>query len=113
MAKCDEGYLCQVCGHEVEGIVDSDLYLRYILGLVDPEVLHIASERHLNCNPTLSQYIVHPGFPAVEVEGDFDKRQLDTEFVAKREREVTSGYRRLLEVAQSDIAIVDYPTKLD
>ena len=113
MAKCDEGYLCQVCGHEVEGIVDSDLYLRYILGLVDPEVLHIASERHLNCNPTLSQYIVHPDFPAVEVEGDFDKRQLDKEFVAIREREVTSGYRRLLEVAQSDIAIVDYPTKLD
>ena len=26
MAKCDEGYLCQVCGHEVEQIVESDLY---------------------------------------------------------------------------------------
>ena len=113
MAKCDEGYLCQVCGHEVENIVDSDLYLRYVLGLVDPEVLHIASERHLNCNPTLSQYIVHPEFPAVKVEGDFDKRQLDTEFVAIREQEVTGGYRRLLEVAQSDIAIVDYPPKRD
>ena len=113
MAKCDEGYLCQVCGHEVENIVDSDLYLRYVLGLVDPEVLHIASERHLNCNPTLSQYIVHPEFPVVEVEGDFDKRQLDSEFVAIREQEVTGGYRRLLEVAQSDIAIVDYPPKRD
>jgi len=113
MAKCDEGYLCQVCGHEVENIVDSDLYLRYVLGLVDPEVLHIASERHLNCNPMLSQYIVHPEFPVVEVEGDFDKRQLDSEFVAIREQEVTGGYRRLLEVAQSDIAIVDYPPKRD
>ena len=85
MAKCDEGYLCEVCGHEVEQIVESDLYLRFILGLVDPEILHIAAERHLRCNPTLAQYIVHPEFAPLYVDGDFDKRQLDPEFVATRE----------------------------
>ncbi|MBA63643.1 MAG: hypothetical protein CMJ76_14910 [Planctomycetaceae bacterium] len=113
MAKCDQGYLCQVCGQEVENIVESDLYLRYILGLVDPEVLHIASERHLRCNPTFAQYIVHSEFPPLHVEGDFDKRQLDAEFVATREQEVTRGFRRLLKVAQAGISILDYPQVTD
>ena len=107
MAKCDQGYLCEVCGHEVEQIVESDLYLRFILGLVDPEILHIAAERHLRCNPTLAQYIVHPEFPPLQVEGDFDKRQLDPEFVAIREKEVTAGYQRLLEVAEKQIPITE------
>ena len=113
MAKCDEGYLCQVCGHEVENIVESDLYLRYILGLVDPEVLHIAPERHLRCNPAFAQYVVHSEFPSIEVEGDFDKRHLDAKFVAKREEEVTRGFERLLEVAQADISILQYPRDRD
>ena len=33
MAKCEEGYLCDVCGGDVEAITDSDLYLRYVVGL--------------------------------------------------------------------------------
>ena len=107
MAKCDEGYLCEECGHEVDHIVESDLYLRYILGLVDPEVLHIASERHLHCNPTFAQYIVHAEFPPVTVEGDFDKRRLDADFVASREQEITAGYTRLLEVAATDTPILE------
>ena len=32
MARCDQGYLCEVCGGDVEAITDSDLYLRYVLG---------------------------------------------------------------------------------
>ena len=51
MAKCDEGYPCEVCGEDVEDITDSDLYLRYVIGLVDPETLHTSPERHLRCNP--------------------------------------------------------------
>ena len=43
MAKCDQGYLCEVCGHDVENMTDSDLYLRYVIGQLDPEMLHIAS----------------------------------------------------------------------
>lgn len=32
MAKCDEGYLCEVCGQDVAEISQSDLYLRYVVG---------------------------------------------------------------------------------
>ena len=53
MAKCEEGYLCDVCGGDVEEIVDSDLYLRYVIGVVDAETLHTTRERHIRCNPTL------------------------------------------------------------
>ncbi len=40
MAKCEEGYLCDVCGEDVAELADSDLYLRYVIGMVDPETLH-------------------------------------------------------------------------
>ena len=35
MARCDQGYLCEVCGEEVEDISNSDLYLRFIIGEID------------------------------------------------------------------------------
>ena len=50
MAKCDEGYLCEVCGDDVGAMTDSDLYLRYVIGMLDPEVLHTTRERHQRCN---------------------------------------------------------------
>ncbi len=109
MAKCDEGYLCDVCGGDVASIVDSDLYLRYVIGMVDPEVLHTSPERHIRCDPAVAQYIVDPGFEAVVLEGDFDKRSLDPAFVAQRERLVTAGWHRLREVAGSDLPIIEYP----
>ena len=58
MARCEQGYLCEVCGQDVAEMTDSDLYLRYVLGEVDPETLHVQPERHLLCNPTLAQFIV-------------------------------------------------------
>jgi len=85
MAKCEEGYLCEVCGRDVENLFDSDLYLRYVIGMVDPEV------------------------PAVTIEGDFDKRLLDAGYVRDRETLVTRGYRRLKELAALDLPIIDYP----
>ena len=39
MAKCDEGYLCEVCGLEVEGLTDSALYLQFVIGWIHPETL--------------------------------------------------------------------------
>ena len=83
MAKCDEGYLCDVCGQDVAELTDSDLYLRYVVGMLDPEVLHTTAERHIRCNPTLAQYIVADDFEPVVVEGPFDKRQLDPAYVAR------------------------------
>ena len=109
MAKCDEGYLCKVCGRDVGGMVDSDLYLRYVIGRVDPEVLHTSPERHLRCNPALAQYIVHPQFQPVVCEGAFDKRTLDSDFVVREEELVTRGWRRLRELAGRDLPIKEYP----
>jgi hypothetical protein len=110
MAKCDEGYLCDVCGEDVEDIVESDLYLRYVVGMLDPELLHLAAERHIRCNPVLAQFIVDDNFEPVQVEGDFDKSQLDSEMVAQRVRSVTLAWRRLEEIQQSEnMSILDYP----
>jgi hypothetical protein len=109
MAKCEEGYLCDVCGHDVAGLTDSDLYLRYVVGMLDPEVLHTTAERHIRCNPTLAQYIVSEDFEAVVVEGPFDKRQLDPSYMAERERLLTRGWKRLQEVAGLGIPIIEYP----
>jgi len=109
MAKCDEGYLCDVCGADVAELADSDLYLRYVVGMLDPEVLHTTSERHIRCNPTLAQYIVADDFEPVVVDGPFDKRGLDPAFVAERERLITRGWKRLKEVAGLGVPIIEYP----
>jgi hypothetical protein len=109
MAKCDEGYLCEVCGQDVAELTDSDLYLRYVIGMLDPEVLHTSPERHIRCNPTLAQYIVAEDFAPVLLDGPFDKRTLDPTFVAERETLVTRGWQRLNEVVRSGIPIIEYP----
>jgi hypothetical protein len=109
MAKCEEGYLCEVCGKDVAEITDSDLYLRYVIGLLDPEVLHTTRERHIRCNPTLAQFIVDEDFAPAVAEGSFDKRLLDAEYVRQQETLVTRGYRRLKEIAAIDLPILDYP----
>src|SRR3954454_13518785 len=111
MARCEEGYLCEVCGGDVEDITQADLYLRSVLGEVDPETLHVSPERHLRCNPTLAQFIVAEGFEPVVVEGPFGKGELDPEWVAEEERRVTAGYLRLREIFESgeEVPITDYP----
>ena len=110
MAKCDEGYRCEICGLDVEQITDSDLYLRFVIGELDPETLHTIHERHIRCNPVLAQFIVDGQFPPVVVEGDFDKQHLDPVFVKSREKLVTRGWRRLFEIPRlGDVAITEYP----
>jgi hypothetical protein len=109
MAKCDEGYLCDICGQDVAELKDSDLYLRYIVGMLDPEVLHTTPERHIRCNPTLAQYIVADEFEPVYAEGPFDKRQLDRNYVAEREQLITRGWKRLQEVISVGVPIIEYP----
>ncbi|MBI2824658.1 MAG: hypothetical protein HYX69_08235 [Planctomycetia bacterium] len=109
MAKCEQGYLCDVCGGDVEAITDSDLYLRFVIGLVDPETLHTTAERHIRCNPALAQFIVDDDFPVIAVEGPFDKRALDPAYVHEREVLVTRGWRRLREVSGQEIPIIEYP----
>jgi hypothetical protein len=109
VARCEQGYLCEVCGQDVAEITESDLYLRYVLGEVDPETLHVRPERHILCNPTLAQFIVVEGFEPIVVAGAFAKSQLDAEFVAAEEARVTRGYSRLREVLQLGLPITEYP----
>lgn len=109
MAKCDEGYICEICQKDVGQITESDLYLRYVTGLLDPEVLHTSSERHIRCNPTLAQYIVADEFDGVVVDGPFDKRKLDPKFVAERETLITRGYHRLQELKGHEGSVLEYP----
>lgn len=111
MARCDEGYRCEVCGGDVEDITESELYLRFVLGEVDPETLHSSPERHLRCNPTLAQFIMAEDFEPVVVEGPFAKAELDPAFVAEEERRVTAGYRRLCAIFRTNRAlpIIEYP----
>ncbi|MGE0606982.1 MAG: hypothetical protein AB7O62_07805 [Pirellulales bacterium] len=108
MAKCEEGYLCDVCGADVEEMTDSDLYLRFVIGMIDPETLHTTRERHIRCNPALAQFIVADDFAPMEAAGPFDKRLLDAAFVRDREVLVTRGWRRLHELGGVE-RITDYP----
>ena len=108
--RCEEGYLCDVCGKDVENIWESDLYLRYVIGLIDPETLHTTKERHIACNPSLAQFIVHPEFPPVTAAADFRKDLLDPRFVQEREQLVSRGWERLKELPSLEgLSLLEYP----
>ena len=110
MAKCDEGYLCSICGQDVENVMSSDLYLRYVIGQLDPELLHTSPEKHIHCNPELAQFIVADDFEPIAVEGPFSKALLDPSFVDEQESLVTRGWNRLKEIHKfRDVSILDFP----
>jgi hypothetical protein len=109
MARCEQGYLCDVCGQDVEQITESDLYLRYVLGEVSPLLLPKERERHIRCNPALAQYIVDPQFEALRCEGVFAKETLDAAFVEEQEARVTRAWRRLQLIPTLGIPITEYP----
>ena len=109
--RCEEGYRCQVCGGDVESLSESDLYLRFVIGELDAEVLHTTAERHIRCNPVLAQFICDPDFEPVAVEGPFDRRTLDRHYVAERQTLVTRGFQRLraLDATGGDRDVTSYP----
>ena len=109
MAACDQGYLCDVCGSDVEAITDSDLYLRYIMGEVNPLELPKQRERHIRCNPALAQFIVDSAFEPVVCEGMFAKSALDVAYVIEQEQLVTRAWRRLQEIPKLGLTIPQYP----
>lgn len=110
MAKCDEGYFCQVCGKDVANVLESDLYLRYVIGQLDPELLHTTMERHIRCNPVLAQFIVADDFESIVVTDEFAKSNLDPEYVGQQESLVTRGWNRLKEIkAMNETSILDFP----
>ena len=109
MAACDQGYLCDVCGKDVEAIIESDLYLRYIMGEVSPLELPKQHKRHIRCNPATAQYIVDAAFEPIVCDGMFAKSNLDTAFVAEQEALVTRAWQRLQEIPTLGLAIPEYP----
>lgn len=109
MARCDEGYDCEVCGRPVEAITESDLYLRYVLGDVPLDLLHRLAERHLRCNPAMAQYIVDSRFEPAACDGPFAKAGLDAAFVRAEEQRVTAGFRRLLAIPTLRLTVAEYP----
>ncbi|MEZ6139890.1 MAG: hypothetical protein R3B84_04885 [Zavarzinella sp.] len=106
--KCDEGYICDVCGSDVASILDSDLYLRYLLGEIELENLHLHQERHIRCNPAVAQYIVHTAFAPCTMTGPFAKDNFDAEFVAKETARITHAWLALQKIPQSGKAIPEY-----
>jgi hypothetical protein len=110
--RCDEGYHCDVCQLDVEAIVDSDLYLRYILGEIPMEQLHLHPERHIRCNPSVAQYIVHPDFSEVICEGMFSKSNFDREYVLEQEARVTRAWKRLQEIPSLGLTLIEYPLSI-
>lgn len=112
MAKCDEGYLCRVCHNAVDSIVDSDLYLRYVLGRIDPETLHLTPELHLRCNPVIAQFIDDPRFEPVTVDSPMGLAALDPSFVLGQRELISRAYRRLWEIRENPgMSMLDYPLK--
>lgn len=111
MAKCDQGYLCVVCGQEVENIEDSGLYLRYVIGEVNEDELQSQPEHHIRCNPALAQFIIDDQFDPVVVVGPFDKRELDSSEALLREKLITTGWKRLCEVKSKQLSISEFPLK--
>lgn len=111
MARCDQGYLCEVCGEDVGEMTDSDLYLRYVLGEVPIFVLHQQPERHLRCNPALAQYVVDSKFEPVRCTGPFAKEHFEADYVAREEARVTAGWRRLQALPGLGLSIEQYPLR--
>ena len=109
MAGCERGYLCTVCGQDVEEITDSVLYLRYVMGDVGWDQLNRAPETHIRCDKTLAQFNVDESFERVNCAGIFAKEGLDPEFVEGEEVRVTSAYLRLRALAATDLPIGEYP----
>lgn len=94
--KCDHGYVCTVCGRQVETLADSWLYVRFACGEVGAADLPASKDRHLRCAPELAQYVVDPAFaPLVDDRPETDKRRRDPEEVRARERLLTRAWRRL------------------
>lgn len=109
MARCERGYLCDVCGEEVAEMTDSDLYLQFVIGAVEPRELLTRRERHIRCNPVQAQFIVDKDFAPVSVSGAFDKRVLDASYVRQQEELLTRGWKRLQELTGQTLPLAEYP----
>ncbi len=111
--RCEQGYLCEVCGEEVADITDSSLYLRYVIGEVPARELMSHPERHLRCDLYLAQFIVAENFEPATMAGPFAKENLDPAEAERLTRLVSRGWQRLQEVRALGLPISEYPLPAD
>ncbi|MCA8982254.1 MAG: hypothetical protein KDA76_00715 [Planctomycetaceae bacterium] len=109
MAACDEGYRCEICGEPVTNLLESSLYVRYVLGEVPLHALFSAPERHLRCDLELARYIVHEKFTPPAQVGPLSNSPLPPEEQRQREQRVTAAWVRLREVVHARIPLTEYP----
>lgn len=99
-----------MCGEYVPDVLNSELYLRFVLGEADFEQLYSTPDAHIVCVPAIAQYIVHDDFdPVVETDPDMDKRNREQEWVIQREQRVTAAWLRLQSIPELGIDIHEYP----
>ena len=109
MARCDQGYLCDVCGKDVEAITESDLYLRYVMGEVSPLALPNSANATSAATRRWPSTSSIPLSSRSRCEGMFAKETLDAEFVQEQEERVTRAWRRLQEIPTLGMPIPEYP----
>jgi len=110
VSSCDEGYNCDRCGEYVENIRESELYLRYVLGVVPLAELPREPERHIRCAPEFAQFIVDSGFEAVDCnDSALAKQALPADVRARQERIFTLAWGRLQELAEAGAPVDSYP----
>ena len=110
MANCDEGYNCDRCGTYVENVTESELYLRYVIGVVPLDELPREPERHIRCCPEFAQFIVDDEFDPVPCDDPaLDKRNLPDAVRVVQEDLFTRAWQRLQEVRQAGIPVDEYP----
>jgi hypothetical protein len=108
VARCDEGYLCNVCGLPADTLPESLLYLRYILGEVTVEVLGQAQETHIRCCPAIAQYIVHPAFEPVVCTDVFARQHFPLDFQTSEETRITAAWATLYEAGEKGFSLLSY-----
>jgi len=110
VSNCDEGYNCDRCGEYVGNIRESELYLRYVLGVVPLAELPREPERHIRCAPEFAQFIVDSEFAAVVcADPEAAKQELPPDVRARQERVFTLAWRRLQELAEAGAPVDSYP----
>jgi hypothetical protein len=110
MAECDSGYRCRICGVPVDEIIESELYLRYVLCDVQIDQLADTPEAHVWCNGNLAQFIVDPAFDhPIKVDPEHDKSAMDDATRRLVESVVTRAWKRLQWLPESGLDVTRYP----
>jgi hypothetical protein len=109
MSRCDEGYPCSRCGEPVKNLLESSLYVRYVLGEYEIHELFAAPDCHLQCDYELAAFIKHEKFTPPEIPAEIELPELSAAQRTRREEQVTAAWVRLREAIHLGLPITEYP----